>query len=114
MLNLFRSNMPKCTFIVIVRWRPRVNEDAGRRRSDDCLYVSLLFREINAENLSDEDTELIEEKDDEKCLNVDEVVMDISDILERLASANIQNEKISKFNICRSNICDGVFRGMTS
>ena len=81
--------------------------------SDDFLYASLLFREINAENLSDEDTELIEEKDDEKCLNVDEVVMDISDILQRLASANIQNEKISKFNICRSNICDGVFRGMT-
>ena len=48
--------------------------------------VSVLFREINAENLSDEDTELIEEKNGEKCLNVDEVVMAISDILERLAS----------------------------
>ena len=48
--------------------------------------VSVLFREINAENLSDEDTELIEEKNGEKGLNVDEVVMAISDILERLAS----------------------------
>ncbi len=38
--------------------------------------------------------------------------MNISDILEQLASANIDNENISKFNICRSNICDGVFRGM--
>ena len=38
--------------------------------------------------------------------------MDISDILQQLASANIESEKISKFNICRSNICDAIFRGM--
>ena len=80
--------------------------------SDDFLNSSLLFHEINAENLSHEDTELIEEKVDENCPKVDEVVMDIGDILEQLASANIDNEKISKFNICRSNICDGIFRGM--
>ncbi len=80
--------------------------------SDDFLYASLLFHEINAENLSDEDTELIEEKIDENCPKVDEFVMNIGDILEQLASANIDNENISKFNICRSNICDGVFRGM--
>jgi hypothetical protein len=67
--------------------------------SDDFLYASLLFHEINAENLSDEDTELIEEKVDENCPKVDEVVMDIGDILEQLAFANIDNEKISKFNI---------------
>lgn len=81
--------------------------------SDDLLYASLLFHEINAEYLSDEDTELIEEKVDENSPNDDEVVMDISDILQQLASANIENENISKFNICRSNICDGIFRGMT-
>ena len=65
--------------------------------SDDLLYASLLFHEINAEYLSDEDTELIEEKVDENSPNDDEVVMDISDILQQLASANIENEKISKF-----------------
>ena len=81
--------------------------------SDDLLYASLLFHEINAEYLSDEDTELIEEKVDENPPNDDEVIMDISDILQQLASANIENEKISKFNICRSNICDGIFREMT-
>jgi hypothetical protein len=81
--------------------------------SDDLLYASLLFHEINAEYLSDEDTELTEEKVDENPPNDDEVVMDISDILQQLASANIENENISKFNICRSNICDGIFRGMT-
>ena len=81
--------------------------------SDDLQYASLLFHEINAEYLSDEDTELTEEKVDENPPNDDEVVMDISDILQQLASANIENENISKFNICRSNICDGIFRGMT-
>ena len=81
--------------------------------SDDFLYASLLFQEINAENLSDEDTELIEEKIDENGPQAAEVVLDVSDILEQLATAYIDNEKISKFNICRSNICDGIFRAMT-
>ncbi len=67
---------------------------------------------LNAENLSDEDTGLSEEKVDENCPKVDEFLMNFSDILEQLASANIDNENISKFNICRDNICDGVFRGM--
>ena len=52
--------------------------------SDDLLYASLLFHEINAEYLSDEDTELIEEKVDENSPNDDEVVMDISDILQTI------------------------------
>ena len=85
----------------------------GTEESDDLLYASLLFHEINAECLSDEDTEIIEEKVDENSPNDDESVMDINDILQQLASANIENEKISKFNICRSNICDGIFKGMS-
>ncbi len=101
-INLFRS----------VGGDPESTKMQDAEESDDFLYASLLFHEINAENLSDEDTGLIEEKVDENCLKVDEFVMNISDILEQLASTNIDNENISKFNICRSNICDGVFRGM--
>ncbi|CAB3995037.1 G2 M phase-specific E3 ubiquitin- ligase-like, partial [Paramuricea clavata] len=92
---------------------PESTKMQDTEESDDLLNASLLFHEINAEYLSDEDTELIEEKVDENSPNDDEAVMDVSDILQQLASANIENEKISKFNICRSNICDGIFRGMT-
>ncbi|CAB4026455.1 RNA-directed DNA polymerase from mobile element jockey, partial [Paramuricea clavata] len=81
---------------------PESTKMQDTEESDDLLYASLLFHEINAEYLSDEDTELIEEKVDESSPNDDEVVMDISDILQQIASANIENEKISKFSICRS------------
>ena len=38
--------------------------------SDDFLYASLLFHEINAEHLSDEDNEPTGEKVDENCAKV--------------------------------------------
>ena len=41
--------------------------DTQMKLSDDFFYASLLFHEINAEHLSDEDDELTEEKVDENC-----------------------------------------------
>ena len=86
----------------------------------DTMYESLLFEEINDDS-SDEDgneggeIEIPLELSDKEVLNQSEAqqeVLDITNILQEL-SANIDSSSISKFNICRSDICNGIVRGMT-
>ena len=86
----------------------------------DAMYESLLFEEINDDS-SDEDgnesgeIEIPLELTDKEVLNQSEAqqeVLDITNILQEL-SANIDSSSISKFNICRSDIWNGIVRGMT-
>ena len=86
----------------------------------DTMYESLLFEEINDDS-SDEDgnesgeIEIPLELSDKEVLNQSEAqqeVLDITNILQEL-SANIDSSSISKFNICRSDIWNGIVRGMT-
>ena len=74
------------------------------------MYASLIFEDINADQFSDEQVDEDEEKP--PAIVTSTGVLDIKDILEELATLNIDNRHISKFNICRSNIWDGVLRGM--
>ena len=75
----------------------------------DMMYASLIFEDINADQFSDEQ---VDEDDEKLPATVSPGVMDIKEILDKLTSVNINSENISKFNICRSNIWDGVLRGM--
>lgn len=74
------------------------------------MYASLIFEDINADQFSDEQVDEDEEKPPAMVTSTG--VLDIKDILEELATLNIDNQHISKFNICRRNIWDGVLRGM--
>ena len=73
------------------------------------IYGSLIFEDINADQFSDEQ---VDENEEKPPAMVSPEILDIKEILQELARVNIDSEHISKFNICRSNIWDGVLRGM--
>ena len=75
----------------------------------DMMYASLIFEDINADHFSDEQ---VDEDEEKPPAMVSPEILDIKDILEELAGVNIDSKHISKFNICRSNISDGVLQGM--
>lgn len=72
------------------------------------MYASLIFEDLNDDHFKDEQVE----EDATKLPEMDKEIIDIKDILHELAVINIDTENISKFNIFRSNIWDGVKRGM--
>ena len=73
------------------------------------MYGSLIFEDINADKFSDEQ---VDENEENPPAMVSPEILDMKEILQELARINIDSERISKFNICRSNIWDGVLRGM--
>ncbi len=74
----------------------------------DFLYASLLLDEIgDVELLVEERNDVDIEEQQNLITNQDQVILNVTDIVEELAEANIDTTHISKFNICRSNIWDG-------
>ena len=87
------------------------NEEASTSQSpvdSDALYASWLFEEINRSPLSS-DLEC-EEANDDLAIKYSPKA-DLTEIIAQLA-CSINLEKISKFNIIRSNVWEGAVRGL--
>ena len=88
------------------------NEEASTSQSPvdaDALYASLLFEEINRSPLSS-DLEC-EEANDDLAIKYSPKA-DLTEIVAQLA-CSLNLEKISKFNIIRSNVWEGAVRGLS-